>query len=502
MFLFGCEVPACAVNCITSGTVAAIKYYVRDSMDGFCIVVDESVNEVITKPDFRYDAVGCFRIPVKDIEMLGRATEKLCHAVVLLIDTKSGACCMVEYTRDVKNKYDFGKVCTSMGRLAKVPSLLSHLQSEKPAIEDRNYKPFSSLSEGFYSCYLTAADLLKFNNIFCELRDYHIVTHNCHIFYRSLVFTAVVNNIMVKSGSNPYGEAKMFYNYKRKQGILGDYSQCLSDSCLWVEITPTITKRHDIITSDAPLLERDLKVVVSGRSIDLAVIGKLCIPFVGDLYKHVIPQNMTVWETIIDELSICQKKRKFDKAKQANDLVGCEEAFCALQMLKCDDEHMHALVEFMVTLKDALQALGDAFQDSRIRNEKVCRACLSTLNALQWKNDLTSKASRALTVLDYSNELDRLSGVGNFSDCEPIFRKLSKFLTQDEMTEWRKYYRARSISFAMVRNCSFEAKSMPDSPVKLRSKRQSVIDPKSLIDKENLMTNNIFRGTYFTSRDK
>ena len=127
-----------------------------------------------------FDSICVLTAPTEDLRVQAVIVgEKLMHSFVLLLNSRSGQGLRVEYLAD-----NFGKVLISHGSLAKM--------------DERNGIGFQSdirclqeMSLGFYRCNITMEKLLEFNALYEKLCDFDITDHNCHIFHRSLLATAL-----------------------------------------------------------------------------------------------------------------------------------------------------------------------------------------------------------------------------------------------------------------------------------------------------------------------
>jgi hypothetical protein len=187
---------------------------------------------------------------------------------------------MLEYTNNNTVKM------SKPGRLAEKKGFISN---------HRSYRDFSS---GFQACSISLEMLLEFNKRFQNLSDYHPLNHNCHIYHRSLVATAI--------------QKKHLYNLRTGSTAL---VKALSSSDMWVELSPKASCRKDLIDADIKT-KQSLKVWLQE---DSSVCPVTAIPHNPDTHKVISAAGMQLsmedMRSVLESLS--QKEKELELAKQA-----------------------------------------------------------------------------------------------------------------------------------------------------------------------------------------
>lgn len=188
---------------------AVSDFALGESHGAACLVRAEDVTHVQV-----FDAIYVIMIPLRQFQM-GALTQKLMHSVVILLNQATGVGCMLEYTSG-------NSVTVSLpGRIATKTGLLA------------SHRPNKHFTRGFLPCRITWDQLMAFNLRFQELSDYQLTAHNCHIYHRSLVYTAI------------HGGERMYYNVQGKLSVW----TALRASKRWVELLPGMRCRADVLAS-------------------------------------------------------------------------------------------------------------------------------------------------------------------------------------------------------------------------------------------------------------
>lgn len=209
-------------------------------------------------PPTFFDCIGVFAIPINNLKQAAKISEKITHSVVLLLSRASGAGYMLEFT----NNNGSGIVHMVPGRIAK---------KDAEYLGKHPYGQLNSL-HGFFECSMHLATLEDFNNKFTTLSSYHNLVHNCHVYHRSLVASAV--------------SGRLTYNLRQDKRYINQ----LWNSHDWVYWEESIITREDI-RQQTPL-NCKLKAFVVGKEIADAVIKNMAVTYNPEVHTTIAPVNM------------------------------------------------------------------------------------------------------------------------------------------------------------------------------------------------------------------
>lgn len=224
-------------------------------------------------PPTYFDCIGVFVVPISNMKQAAKLSEKITHSVVLLLSKASGAGYMLEFT----NNNGSGIVHMVPGRIAKLD------------VEYLGKNPYGQLNSlhGFFECSMHLATLEDFNHKYTSLSSYHNLTHNCHVYHRSLMASAVTG--------------RLTYNLRQDKR----YIHQLWNSHDWVYWEESIATRDDIRQQTPTTCK--LKAFVVGKEIADAIIKNMAVTYNPEVHTTIAPTNMDLnifnadmWATEID----------------------------------------------------------------------------------------------------------------------------------------------------------------------------------------------------------
>jgi hypothetical protein len=244
---------------------AAFDFVINETHNGLCLVELGPTEQ----PATHFDAIYVIAMPLEKAKFAA-VNERLMHSVVILVQKATGIGHMLEYTNSHTVKM------SKPGRIAEKQGYFS------------NHRSFSQFNKGFQSCNISLDMLLQFNKRFERISNYQVLNHDCQIYHRSLVASAV--------------QKKYLYNLRTESN---PFSKLVVNSDVWVELPDSATCRKDVMVD-----QRTKHSLTTWLQKDSALCEVKAVSYDPDLHKIISAEGMQLSADDMIQLSDAEEQRR------------------------------------------------------------------------------------------------------------------------------------------------------------------------------------------------